>query len=229
MKRWLVIRKNSGIAIFVVPVMIGVLLAPAESRAVAMTSTNYQIFSDSLNVAGNRSTSTNFTLLDALGELATGSSTSANFSLRAGFPEMTIPQVFTFSISASAVSLGSLTTSAVASGSVTLTTSTSADQGYSTTIFDDGNLRNGSSDINDVTDGTVTAGAEEYGIRTSGTNGQFNSTDTSITSSPKIVAASTDFIASDATTVTFKAAIATTTGAEGTYSHTVTFVSTGNF
>ncbi|MEK7516003.1 MAG: hypothetical protein AAB562_00220 [Patescibacteria group bacterium] len=212
-----------------VSAVIGVLLAPVASRAVAMTSTNYQIFSDSLNVAGGRSTSTNFTLLDTVGELATGSSTSANFSLRAGFPEMTIPQIFTFSISTSAVSLGALTTTAVASGSATLTTSTSADQGYSTTIAEDGNLRNGSHDINDVTDGSVTAGVEEYGIRTSGTNGQFNSTDTAITSSPKIIAAYTDFIASDATTVTFKAAIAITTGAEGTYSHTVTFVSTGNF
>jgi len=221
--------KKGGLATIFVAATLGALLTPAALRAAAMTSANYQIFSDSLSTAGGRSTSTSFTLLDTVGELATGSSTSANFSLRAGFPEMTFPQIFIFSISASAVNLGALTTTAVASGSVTLTTGTSAGQGYTTTVSENSNLVNGSSDINDVTDGSVTSGSEEYGFVTSGTHGQFNSTDTAITGSAKIVAAYTSFIANDGTTVTFKAAIANTTGAEGTYSHTVTFVSTGNF
>ena len=51
-----------------------------------MTSTNFQILWDSVNVGGeDTSTSTNFQLRDTIGEHGTGTSTSASYSMSAGY------------------------------------------------------------------------------------------------------------------------------------------------
>ncbi|RPI72464.1 MAG: hypothetical protein EHM45_22205 [Desulfobacteraceae bacterium] len=110
-----------------------------------------------------------------------------------------------------------------------MTTTTNATDGYFTTIVEDGEFRTGlGDDINDVTDGTVSAGSEEYGIRTSGASGQMNGADTAILSTAQEVADSASPIDADAVTITFKVSITGATVA-GIYEHTVTFISTGRF
>lgn len=52
----------------------------------AMTSTNYRVEWDSINVGGNElGTSANFGLYDTIGEVGAGNSTSTNYQLRAGY------------------------------------------------------------------------------------------------------------------------------------------------
>lgn len=52
------------------------------------SSSNYQIQSDSINVAGGYSSSTNYQQESTVGELATGVSTSSSYTLRAGYQQM---------------------------------------------------------------------------------------------------------------------------------------------
>jgi hypothetical protein len=113
--------------------------------------------------------------------------------------------------------------------SYTVTTTTNAVNGYQTTIYEDENFRTATgADVDDVADGEVTAGSEEYGIRTSGAAGQMNGADTVITSAPQAVASHPSWINSSAVTVTHKVSISSTTAA-GYYTHTVTLISTGRF
>lgn len=141
----------------------------------------------------------------------------------------TVEPLFTFTISTTTCALGTLTTGAVNSCSYTATSTSNSTDGYTTTIVEDYNLRiDASNDIDDVTDGTVTAGVEEYGILLTGDDKAF--------SDERRINATSTTIASDATgpingqtiIVTHKASITATTAA-GSYSHTVTLISTGTY
>ncbi len=196
-----------------------------------MSSTNYINWMDSLNFGGEESSSSaSYKLQDTFGEIGTGIVTSTNFTGLIGFrlPEGVEP-TFTFTISKNSIDFGVLTVGTVYTDNVVVTTSTNATDGYFTTIVEDGELRTGlGSDIDDVTDGTVSANSEEYGIRTTGASGQMNGADTAILSTAQEVADSAVAIDSDATTITFKVSIAPVTAA-GIYEHTVTLISTGRF
>jgi hypothetical protein len=56
--------------------------------AQVMSSSNYQIESDSINSGGGFSASTYFQMESTVGEVATGRSTSTNFQMQAGFQQM---------------------------------------------------------------------------------------------------------------------------------------------
>lgn len=147
----------------------------------------------------------------------------------------TVDPTITFTISANSANLGTLTTSAVSTATITATTTTNASGGYSATILEDGNLRSGVNDINDVADGIVSAGSEEYGVSTTD-SGQEISQETGacdgnpaspITSSAQTFAGSTG-PATEGVTLCFAASITGTTPA-GSYSHIITLISTGTF
>lgn len=140
----------------------------------------------------------------------------------------TVDPVITFSISSSSCALGTLSTASVSSCYYSVTTTTNAEDGYSTTIVEDGNLRDGSNDIDDVADGTVTAGAEEYGIGLTGTDRSFTDHQAITTTALTIAQDVTGPISSQVVTVGHHAAISTSTVA-GIYSHIVTLISTGTF
>lgn len=69
--------------------LVTVLLVSITSlgNAQVMSSSNYQIQSDSVNFGGGNSTSTNYQLEATGGEIATGDSSSASFEMRAGFQQ----------------------------------------------------------------------------------------------------------------------------------------------
>jgi len=138
-------------------------------------------------------------------------------------------------------SLGTLTTAQVYGCTYTNTISTNAANGYVAQIQDDGNLRSGSNDINDVSDGTVNAGVEEYGASSSDTSPPFADYDgtcgggateagTGLTTSLQTYADSTgpSGPSGDVITVCHAAAIAANTPS-GVYSHIVTHITTGTF
>lgn len=195
-----------------------------------MSSSDYILWFDSLNIGGEEtSSSTNYKLRDTLGEIGTGRIESTSYAGLIGFRQTESDPKFTFSISANSIDFGSLTVGSVYQENYTITTTTNAVNGYQTTIYEDGNLRMASgSDIDDVVDGEVTANSEEYGIRTSGAEGQMNSADTAITSSPQVVASYSSWISGSTVTVNHKVSVSLTTAA-GYYTHTVTLISTGRF
>ncbi|MBI5071522.1 hypothetical protein HZB93_01320 [Candidatus Falkowbacteria bacterium] len=205
------------------------LWRPAVSLAL-MNSESYINWMDSLNFGGEEtSTSTNYKFKDTLGEIGTGRISSTNYAGLIGFRQSEADPKMTFAISDTLINFGTLSPSAVSSDSITITTTTNAVDGYVTTIEETENLKtSGGADINDVSDGSVTAGSEEYGIRTSGSAGQMNGADTAIITSSQTVASYGSWINGSAVTITFKAAISTTTAA-GVYTHNVTLISTGRF
>lgn len=204
---------------------------PLVVGSASMSSENYSLSVDAISVGGDLSTSTNYKVYDTVGE-SPGShatqTTSTNYIIEAGFQAAASGVILSARLSTAAVSLGTLSSEAVSTASQTLTVTTNSPTGYTATIAEDGNLRSGANDINDVNDGTVTAGAEEYGIRTSGAAGQMNNSDTAITTSAQTAASTSTIATNEETTITYKAAASSNTES-GTYSHTVTFTTTVNY
>jgi len=205
------------------------LWRPSISLAL-MNSVNYINWMDSLNFGGEEtSSSASYKLQDTVGEVGTGRITSASYIGLIGFRQTEADPKMTFTISGNSVNFGTLSTSTVSAGDITITTTTNAIDGYVTTIYETENLKtSGGSDINDVADGLVSAGSEEYGIRTAGAAGQMNGADTAITTTPQAVAANATWINSSSVIISFKAAISSMTVA-GAYNHIVTLISTGRF
>ena len=105
------------------------------ATAQVMSSTNYKIQSDSVNVGGGNSTSTNYRLESTVGEVATGQSTSTNYQLLAGYQQMqevflsmTVPATVTL-----VPSLGGLT-GGTSTGSTSVIVVTDSPAGYQVTI-----------------------------------------------------------------------------------------------
>ena len=180
----------------------------------------------------------------ASGELVTGlepetgykikvKAKQGNFTMTGWGPESaeasTSALFLSFSISTNALDFESLSPSAVSTVNYQVTTSTNGEGGYVTTIVEDGNFRiEGGHEIPDVSDGEVSPGHEEYGIRTSGSEGQMNDQDYPVTSTPQTIASYSGPIQNSQTTVTHKVSIEPSTP-PGRYYHIVTLVSTATF
>ncbi|MFA5051924.1 MAG: hypothetical protein WC544_02570, partial [Patescibacteria group bacterium] len=142
----------------------------------------------------------------------------------------------TFTLSTNNLNLGTLTTGSVTTASHTVQTVTSADNGYVTYVYVDGNLLDGSNTI-DAATGTLSAGTEGYGIATSDA-GQTITQDTgcgsapynvtAMTTSQQAVAGANSGPVDETSTICFQAAISSNTVA-GNYSQTVTYVTVGLF
>ena len=211
----------------VIKIILSFLLIPVV--ALSMSSANYQITSDSINFGGtDQATSTNYKLDDTMGEVGTGFVYSSGYWAGIGYRQMLAPEPsISFSLSKNTINLGILSASAIGSDSHSFTVTTNAIQGYGVRVYEDGGLRSGANDIDDVTDGEVTAGSEEYGISTAGANGQLNAADTAV-SNGLLVSESSRPVSSDTTTVTYKASISSGTAA-GTYNQVVYYAVTGVF
>jgi hypothetical protein len=73
---------------FSIFVIICFVFSAGSVLAYVMSSPNYRIQSDSLNVGGVRESSTNYRMEDTVGEIATGELSSATFKLKAGYQQM---------------------------------------------------------------------------------------------------------------------------------------------
>ncbi|MEK7648988.1 MAG: hypothetical protein AAB400_03685 [Patescibacteria group bacterium] len=233
---------------FFLAIIILTLFASIDARNVfaqVLSSTNYRVLSSSINCGGNTATSASYALQDSTCEtVGPGASDSnavftisTNYSLGGGYQAMTDIPTLSVTLSASSISFGTLSTASVttATPTVDVTVTTNAVGGYSATIIADGAFRSAGGNFGDVTDGTVTAGQNEYGVRTSGTDGQFNDTDTCIpytgsgcSTTPKTVATNSSWVSSKTTTLSFKASPSGTTAA-GNYSQSITVIISGTF
>jgi hypothetical protein len=131
------------------------------------------------------------------------------------------------SVSDTTMDLGVLDPSQVNSDTHTITVTSTAASGYTCTVTEDGNLRNGGDDINDVSGGVVNAGQEEYGLSCTGTDCQLTG-DNAISGSPLTVAANVGTVNGSITTMTYEAS-ASSASVGTNYASIVTYVCTGNF
>ncbi len=201
------------------------LFSPVTTRS-AMTGGDFQIFADSFSILEDQfSSGGDFGLFGTGGEFFAENATGNTFVLRGGFQAMERGSL-SLVVSTTSVALGQLSSAAVTSGSLTLTVTTDSNTGYAVTVLEDGNLRKGNGgdvdNIDDVSDGAVTAGVEEYGIRTVGGGGQL-AADTAVTGAALTVASLNSPVSLQATTVQFRASVQTSKTRQGSYTHEVTF------
>lgn len=138
---------------------------------------------------------------------------------------------YVYVLSGATVSYGTLSDSSVSTAIVSFEVSADSASGYVVQINDDGNLRSGSNDIDDVTDGAVAEGSEEFGARSSDTtlaSSTFDTADSAMTTSRQDVVTRSSVSMADRSFVTFRASISTSTTA-GSYGSVISFIASGNF
>ena len=138
---------------------------------------------------------------------------------------------YVYLMEGSSAGLGSISTTSVATAVIGWEVTADTPNGYSVQVEADGSLRNGSNTIDDVSDGSVTAGSEEYGAISSDTSlstSTFDTQDSPITTTAQAVASTSDNAIKIRHFLTLKAAASTTT-VSGSYNQVLTFVATGNY
>lgn len=138
---------------------------------------------------------------------------------------------YIYQLNASSLTVESPEAEAVGTGIIAFEITSDNDSGYVIQIVEDGNLRNGSEVVNDVEDGSVTVGYEEYGGRSNDStlsNSTFDTQDSAITTSAQEIVSRSSFAFDDRSYLTLKIGASTGTSAL-TYSQTLTFIASGNF
>ena len=114
--------------------VLSIIAVPLVSLAAAMSSSNYTIESDSINVGGSLGSSANYILEDTLGEIATGISTSTNYIVGAGYQQMD-SSFISVSIGG-AISMSSMggIANATSTGATNITVITDSPSGYALSV-----------------------------------------------------------------------------------------------
>lgn len=192
----------------------------------AMTGGGYEIYADTFSAVDDTGASNGgtYTLYSTGGEPAIGDIAGGTYSLRGGFQAMEKGSL-SLDFSTTTVALGTVSLTSIASTTVTSTISTDSPTGYSFTFDENANLSSGLNDIDDVLDGAVTAGSEEYGISTFG-GGAALVGDNAIVNGLEI-ASSNGPVVGESTGITFKMAVGGSSRA-GSYTQTLTATLTVN-
>lgn len=206
------------VSLFFIVLLFGFLAFPSVSWGV-MSSTNYTIFADSIDSGGVLSASGTYSLQDTAGESPVGYTTSSTYTVIGGYQAMDW-SVLAIDIDSATINLGTLSTSQVTTGSVSVAITADADTGYVLSVSG----VSGSS-LSAVTDGTVSAGTEEYGVAVSGTDAAF-ADDEGIAAGLTLASSSTP-VTSSQTTITFKAAISNSS-ASGARSQSIILTASTN-
>lgn len=138
---------------------------------------------------------------------------------------------FLYVLSGATADFGTLSVTAVSTEIIGFNVMADVDNGYTIQGLYDGFLRNGVDTINDVTDGSVTAGVEEYGARSSDTSvagSTFDTEDSAFTTDfqPLVDVGGNSF--ESRSFITLKAAMSVSTS-NLVYSNTLSFIVSGNF
>ncbi len=155
-----------------------------------------------------------------------------SFTVGSSSPTIDGTNDYVFRLTTSATpTFGSLSVLAVSTTTFGWEVTSISQNGHTVFVYDDGNLRSGASDIDDVTDGTVTVGAEEYGARSSDatlSTSTFDTQDTAITTSSQAVGTESSRAYNARQFLTLKASITPST-VSGTYTNSTVVIATGNF
>ncbi len=136
-----------------------------------------------------------------------------------------------YRLSGISVAFSDLSRSTVTQTIVGFNVSTDVTNGYVVQIQEDGDLRNGSEAIDDVSDGSVTSGSEEYGGRSSDTSlasSTFDTTDTALTTSFQQIATRSSAVFEARDFMMLKVGASGTTTA-ATYSQNLSLIVSGTY
>jgi hypothetical protein len=155
------------------------------------------------------------------------------FSYASTLPSIDGANDYVYELTGSSVPLTSLTPSTVATALVGWAVDADVPTGYSVYVFEDHDFETsgGTANIDDVSDGLVSSGAEEYGGRSSDStlaSSTFDTQDTGFSTILQQVASRTTATLEARDFLTLKAAVSPST-ANGIYSHTLTVVFVGNY
>lgn len=191
-----------------------------------MTGGEYEIYADAISsISGEPLSGGQYQLLDTLGEAVATNTPQGTILLQSGFQATEMTGIY-FRLSDTSLNLGTLSFDALGTGSVTMTAKTESETGYTIYIYDDGDLRDGDITIDDVADGSVTLGQEEYGIGLQG-DSRVSALDLPIKQTPTALFFRTSTAPNDTGTIEFKASIGQNSR-RGAYSHDVTFTMVAN-
>lgn len=202
-------------------VFLFLLVQPLASFA-AMSSASFNIYADSVDTGGVLGTSTSYALQDTVSEPISDTATSSSYIVRGGYQGSDLGSL-SMSISSASVSLGTLSQTAVSSASTGVTINSenfSYPTGYTLSI---GSVSGTS--IAAVTDGSVTAGSEEYGFSVVGTDRVFS--DDEGATAGRVISYTNSTAANSLSTLTFKASISSASTA-ATYSQSVVLSASAN-
>ena len=208
MKQW--------VALFVIGLIIIGMPHPVASE---MSSSNYEIYADGVMNGGGFGSAGEYDLEGSVGELSSGFSTSSAYDIRAGYQYMERGYL-SLEMSSVSLDLGILSTSTVNTASTTVTVGTDSQTGYTLTITG----VSGTS-IAAVSDGTVTAGNEEYGFAAIG-GASLIAGDAAVATST-VIASFGSPVSASATDLVFKASRLLST-AVGTYTQTISIAAAAN-
>ncbi len=138
---------------------------------------------------------------------------------------------FVYELVGTSAALGTLDNTVLSTAIVAFDVTVDVEGGYVVQAFDDGNLRSGANDVNDVADGAVTVGAEEYGGRSSDTtlaSSTFDTADSAFTTAFQDVADEAAVSFESRNFVTLKASINGSTQ-DGSYAQALSFIVSGNY
>ena len=140
---------------------------PIGSVGATMSSTNYKINADSINIGGGQSSSANYKMEGTIGEAATGDSASGSYGIEAGYQAMwDYPPYLSFSLDGNYVNFGTLDYNLPSFDTTGFTVSTNADNGYAVTVAGNTLTHSNASDTISAmgTAALSSIGTEQFGI-----------------------------------------------------------------
>jgi len=138
---------------------------------------------------------------------------------------------YVYRLDGTSVDLGTINSSSVSTSIVGIQVSSGSDGGYAVMIASDGNLHDGATAIQNVSDGSVTAGAEEYGARSSDSSladSTFDTMDSPLTDEYQDIADTSTPATNARALLTLKGSIDGGTP-NGSYSQTLTLIASATY
>lgn len=223
------------------------IMLPTLAR---MSSTSFVIQMGNLNMTSGEKSSGTYTITDTVGQTAPGQYSSAGYYVKAGFQYIYTIGTFSFSISNTAVNLGTLTTNQFSTGTTVLTVSAKGAGGYIVTASENNRLRtaNQANNIPDTTCDSGTCTETTAAVWSTATNNGFgynmtgndipaafaSSTyfkqfaDQSLFESAQTIMSNTGVGKNRQATVTYKVSISGTQAA-GLYENAITYIATPGY
>lgn len=207
------------VSLFIGAILLGFLAFPPTSWGV-MSSTNYTIFADSIDSGGGLSTGGVYSLQDTIGESPVGFTTSSMYEVIGGYQAMDLSSL-SISIDTDIINLGVLDIDLVASSSAVVSVTAGAADGYVLSV-----ASVGGTSLAAVSDGTVSAGTEEYGVAVSGAHAAF-ANDQAVVAGLNLATSASPATSPAQTTLTFKASISGSS-VEGGRSQSIILMASAN-
>lgn len=202
-------------------------LSTPKPLSSAMTGGSFEVYADAISfIDTDPQTGGTFSLYATGGEFAVSTTQSGVIELRSGF-QAAERTILGFSVNPSTIAFNSVSLTSVSTSSLTLTVNTASSNGYTLSLSEDGNLRSGANEIDDIVSGqSFVAGTEAYGVVPSGVDALITTT-TPITQAGTNIASYSAVATARETDLEFRLGVASGTPI-GTYSHALTFTITVN-